>query len=167
VTTSKSPTPAVRSPEAVTEFIDRLSSAMFESGMQRMPARIFAALLASESGRMTAAELSERLAVSPAAVSGGVRALMQMNMVTRERETGSRRDQYSLRDDLWYEAMVGDLRSLEAWEDSFRRGIDAVGRDTPAGARLADSLAFFQFVRAEMPALLERWREQRAQRASG
>jgi hypothetical protein len=30
---------------------------------------------------------------------------------------------------------------------------------TPAGQRLAESLAFFEFLREEMPALLARWRE--------
>ena len=57
-----------------------------------MPARVFAALLATDSGRLTAAELAELLQISPAAVSGAVRYLTQVGMVHREREPGSRRD---------------------------------------------------------------------------
>ena len=41
-----------------------------------MPARVFSALLATDSGRLTAAELAERLQISPAAVSGAVRYLI-------------------------------------------------------------------------------------------
>ena len=41
-------------------------------------------------------------------------------------------------------------------------GVDAVGADTPAGRRLADTADFFEFLQAEMPALLERWRAQRS-----
>jgi hypothetical protein len=33
-----------------------------------------------------------------------------------------------------------------------------LGADTPAGARMADTVAFFEFLQTEMPALLERWR---------
>ena len=43
--------------------------------MGRMPARAFAAILAADDGRRTAAELAELLEVSPAAVSGAVRYL--------------------------------------------------------------------------------------------
>ena len=52
-----------------------------------MPARVFAALLASDSGRLTSAELSALLKVSPAAVSGAVRYLAQVNLVSREGAT--------------------------------------------------------------------------------
>ena len=47
--------------------------------MQRMPARVFAALLASDDGALTSAELGEQLQVSPAAVSGAVRYLAQVS----------------------------------------------------------------------------------------
>ena len=45
-----------------------------EAGIARMPARVFAALLVTESGSLTAAELARQLHVSPAAVSGAARA---------------------------------------------------------------------------------------------
>ena len=38
-------------------------------------------------------------------------------------------------------------------------GIAAVGADTPAGARLAETQEFFAFIQQEMPALVERWQE--------
>ena len=47
---------------------------------------------------------------------------------------------------------------LPALED----GIAAVGPDTPAGARLAETQAFFAFMQKEMPALVERWQEYRS-----
>jgi hypothetical protein len=45
-----------RDEEAVRRFIERFAAVLVESGFQRTPARIFVALLASERGRMTAAE---------------------------------------------------------------------------------------------------------------
>jgi len=43
--------------------------------------------------------------------------------------------------------------------------MDLVGRDTPAGARMADSVQYFEFVSAELPRVQARWQEYKA--ASG
>ena len=67
--------------------------------MARMPARVFAAILTADDGRCTAAELAGTLGVSPAAVSGAVRYLMQLGLVRRERDPGERRDHYRISSD--------------------------------------------------------------------
>jgi hypothetical protein len=43
-----------------------------------------------------------------------------------------------------------------------REGVEALGVDTPAGMRIAETLAYFEFVHEEMPALLKRWQERKA-----
>jgi DNA-binding transcriptional regulator GbsR (MarR family) len=142
-------------------FIERFASVLVESGVPRMPARVFASLLTVDSGRMTSSELAELLQVSPAAVSGAVRYLTQVSLISREREPGSRRDVYRLHDDQWYEAIVRREPLLQRWERAVLDGIDAVGAETPAGRRLRDTADFFEFLQAEMPAMLQRWRAQR------
>ena len=143
-------------------FIERFAAVMEDSGVPRMPARVFAALLATDSGRLTSSELAELLQVSPAAVSGAVRYLIQVSLISREREPGSRRDVYRLHDDEWYEAIVRREPLLNRWERAVRDGVDAVGPSTPAGERLAETADFFAFLQEEMPKLLVRWREQRS-----
>ena len=147
--------------DAVARFVERFGSALEEGGVPRMPARVFAALLATDSGRLTAAELSERLQISPAAVSGAVRYLIQANLLSREREPGSRRDVYRLHNDVWYEAIVNREPLLSRWQRAIEDGVEAVGQDTPAGLRLSETAEFFAFLQAEMPAMLARWRAQR------
>jgi predicted transcriptional regulator len=153
---------AKRDPEAVSRFIERFASALVEAGFARMPARVFVALLATDSGSLTAAELAALLRVSPGAISGAVRYLAQLNLVAREREPGSRRDHYRVHDDAWYESATRREQLLSRWERSVGEGIDVLGLDTPAGARMAETLAYFRFLQAEMPALLDRWREHKA-----
>jgi hypothetical protein len=41
--------------------------------------------------------------------------------------------------------------------DVMREGIDAVGADTAAGARMAETLAFYEFLERELPPVMERW----------
>jgi hypothetical protein len=36
-----------------------------------------------------------------------------------------------------------------------------LGRNTGAGARMAETLAFFEFIQAELHSLLDRWRERK------
>jgi hypothetical protein len=40
-----------------------------------------------------------------------------------------------------------------------RGGAELLGRGTPAGARLAESALYFEFVSKELPALLDRWED--------
>lgn len=56
-------------------------------------------------------------------------------------------------------------RLLDRWIATTRQGVDALGPSTAAGQRLAESLAFFDFLREEMPAMLARWRERRGDTA--
>ena len=147
--------------DAVRRFIERFASVLVEGGVPRMPARVFSALLAADSGRMTAAEVAEVLEISPAAVSGAVRYLTQVSLVSREREPGSRRDVYRVHDDLWYEAIINREPLLTRWSRALEEGVEAVGPDTPAGRRLTETVEFFEFLKGEMPAMLARWREHR------
>src|SRR5262245_8588925 len=127
-----------------------------------MPARIFVALLASERGRMTAAELAETLHSSPAAISGGVRFLTQNYLASREREPGSRRDVYVVHDDALMESTVGRTPLLARWAANLREGVEAVGPDTDAGRRVSMNLAFAEFVMGEMEGMVKRWQKHKA-----
>src|SRR5499427_10427465 len=84
----------------VPEFIEKFAAVLVAAGFPPMPARVFVALLVTDSGRLTAADLAEVLRVSPAAVSGAVRYLIQVGLVHKERVPGSRRDYYRMPDDV-------------------------------------------------------------------
>ena len=131
-----------REPEAVSRFVEHFAAQLVEAGMQRMPARVFGALLASDAGVMTSAELGEQLKISPAAVSGAVRYLSQVHMVSREREPGSRRERYRVHGDQWYEALTNREVVIKRWEEALREGVTSLGADTPAGRLRAETLAF-------------------------
>ncbi|WP_137988450.1 GbsR/MarR family transcriptional regulator [Streptomyces vilmorinianum] len=155
-------TPIAGDEEAVSRFVERFAAELTEAGMQRMAARVFAALLASESASATSAELSEQLRISPAAVSGAVRYLSQVSMVSRERDPGSRRDRYVLHSEVWYEAFTRRDQILTRWEKVLREGAELLGPDTAAGRRTAETAEFFEFLQKEMLAMMDRWRAQKA-----
>jgi predicted transcriptional regulator len=148
----------------VSRFVERFAAVLTEAGIPRMPARVFAALLATDSGRLTAAELAAQLQASPAAVSGGVRYLMGVGMIHREGEPGSRRHHYRVPDHVWDEVVSGRDRLMARWTAVMREGVALLGAGTPAGARLAESAEYFEFVSAELPRVVARWREHKAAR---
>lgn len=152
------PGAAARDGEAVSRFVERFAADMTEAGMQRMASRVFAALLADDDATMTSAELATELRISPAAVSGAIGYLTQVGMVGREREPGSRRDRYRLHHEIWYSTFAGRDRVLTRWEQTLREGARSLGEDTPAGARLAETAEFFEFVQSEIVSMMERWK---------
>jgi DNA-binding transcriptional regulator GbsR (MarR family) len=157
-----------RNEDAVARFVERFALTFSEAGVPRMPARVFSALLVTNDGRRTAAELAEVLKVSPAAVSNAVRYLTQVGLVVREREPGERRDHYRIHGgDTWYEVTIRRDAMLLRWQEDLREGIEAIGADTPAGRRLEETRRFYQFIHEETPRLLERWREVRSQSDAG
>jgi DNA-binding transcriptional regulator GbsR (MarR family) len=145
--------------EAVGRFVERFAALLVDSGMARMPARVFARLLAADSGQLTAAELAEALHVSPAAISGAVRYLTQVGLVVRTRERGARKDTYVVHDDVWGEMYTQQAAQLRRWIEVADEAATALGPDRPAGRRLADTRDFFAFMHAELPGLIRRWRD--------
>lgn len=154
-----------RDEQAVQKFVERFSSDLSDNGFPRMPARVFAALLVSESGQMTAAELADALQVSPAAISGAVRYLVLIHFVTRAREAGSRRDVVRVAEHNWMQATLNQDQIYARMEATLREGVAALGADSAAGARVEETRDFFAYLRRELPQVLRRWEESRAERA--
>jgi predicted transcriptional regulator len=151
-----------RDPAAVRDFIERFTGQLAQAGFPRTPARIFVALLTSDSSSLTAAELGHLLQASPASVSGGVRYLIQVGLVTAEGEPGSRRQHYRMPADVWDDIARLRDRQFARWATELRGGVDVLGAGSPAGARLAETVRYFEFLSAEMSSLLARWRAESA-----
>jgi DNA-binding transcriptional regulator GbsR (MarR family) len=144
-------------PGSLPEFIEKFAAMLIVAGFPPMPARVFVALLVTDSGRLSAAELGDLLQISPAAVSGAVRYLSAVGLVHKERVPGSRREYYRMPGDVWHQVMLLRNQALTRWASLLKEGIDLVGPQTPAGRRMAGHAGFFEFLAAEMPALMARW----------
>lgn len=153
-----------RNDEAVAEFIEEFAAALMRGGMPRMPARVFGALLTTDTGRLTAPELADLLHVSAAAVSGAVRYLTQVNMIRRERDPQSRRELIVIYENAWYEATVRSNPLLAGLEAKLEDGVRAVGAQTPAGVRMERTRAFLEFVDEQMSKIMVEWRARETER---
>jgi predicted transcriptional regulator len=148
---------AVRDPAAVRSFIERFATHLTQGGFPRTPARIFVALLTSDSSRLTAAELGEILEASPASVSSGVRYLLQVGLAAAHGEPGSRRLHYWVSEQVWRDIVRLRDRQFTSWAAELRGGAEILGASSPAGIRMAETAGYFEFISAEMAGLIARW----------
>ena len=139
------------------EFVDRMGGALTQAGLPRLPSLVFSALLVDDDGKMTSAELSRALEVSPASISGAIRYLVQVGMVRRERERGSRRDLYVVDDDAWHGMMVRRDRLYAPLIRALDTALDDHAPADPAYHRIRLSAEFLRYVDEEMGKLAEGW----------
>lgn len=147
----------------VREFVEQLALVLTEMGFPPMPARVWAAAMCSDEDTLTPGDLAERLEVSPAAISGAVRYLLQVALMERVAVPGSRRQHYRVPVGLWYEAFANRDAVMARFSQVTEYGVGVLGAATPAGARIAEIRDFFGFVAVEMPKLLARWQVERTQ----
>lgn len=149
-------------------LVERFAIALVDTGMARMPARVFSYALVDDAGRYTVGDLATALRVSPAAVSVAVRDLVHAGLLSKEREPGERSDTYVMAgDNIWVEIYSQRSDLLDRFQHLAAEGIELLGTDCPGGRRLADTRDFFAFMQRELPALLERWQDERRQVGSG
>jgi DNA-binding transcriptional regulator GbsR (MarR family) len=153
-----------RDEAAMRQYIEHISRLLADWGFPRMAGRVLFVLMCADERTLTAAQLAERLDVSPAAISSALKYLIHLNMVVREPVPGSRRDHYRLVDDSWYEVTMAKMSFLRALADATQQGVAAAGGPTTvAGKRLANMRGFYIFVEETMPEIMEKWRANKPQ----
>lgn len=153
---------------AIAGFRERFAQIMVESGMPRMAARVYAALLVTESGRLSAAELADRLGVGASAISGAVKYLSQVRLVERGREPGARHDFFRIHEHTWSHFITQSDPVLVQVQAGADEGVALFGPDSPAGRRLEETSRFFAFIREEIKQSMAKWqRLQAAERRKG
>lgn len=148
--------------DALLRVVERLGLILTEAGLPRMPARVFAYVLAHDADRYTARDLAEGLRVSPAAISGAVRLLVQAGLLDKGREPGSRSDHYRIYDDdVWAAIGLQRIPLLRRWEQIVAEAAEQLPRDSRGKRRLRETQAYYRFIEEEFPRLMERWRERK------
>lgn len=148
--------------DGLAQAVERLGQVLEESGIPRMPARVFAYILAEDRDRYTAAELAEGLGISPAAVSGAVRYLTQTRLVVRERRPSGRGDLFRIIDgDLWGTIMSARRPLMDHYVTSLDEAVALLDAGSRGRARLEETREYFEFMRDAMADVNERWAEHR------
>jgi DNA-binding transcriptional regulator GbsR (MarR family) len=145
--------------DALLRVVEQLGLLLTEAGLPRMAARVFAYILAEDHSRYTARELADGLRVSPAAISGAVRLLVQAGLLSKGREPGERSDHYRIYDDdVWAAISTQRLPLLERWEQAMGEAARQLPADSRGQRRLLETQAYYRFMREAFPDIIDRWR---------
>ncbi|MBN6050954.1 helix-turn-helix domain-containing protein, partial [Nonomuraea sp. RK-328] len=170
---AKPPAPPVgdsshgRDPQAVQNLMQSFATLLEQQGMPRMAARVLACLYVTDSGTLTAADLVQRLRVSPASISQTVALLEQQGLIKRERTPGGRRERYVVDDELWGRSTLAALQMNETLAAASQRAVEILGAATPAGARFGVAADFLLLVNATLGQVMEQWQQGQADRNTG
>lgn len=140
---------------------ERLALVLTSHGLQRMTARVLATLLFTERSSMTMAELADDLQASAGSISGSLKMLTSVGLAERVPAPASRRDHFRLRDDAWAILFTSQNETMAAMQAAADAGIEATDDDSPARQRLCQMRDFYAFLMSEIPALLDRWHQER------
>ncbi|WP_434445235.1 GbsR/MarR family transcriptional regulator [Lentzea sp. E54] len=142
------------------EAAEQLALTLVGAGMQRMGARALAAFLFSDKESLTAGDLAGELGVSAGSVSGAIKMVAQMGLIERSFVAGSRREHFRMRDNAWTTLYSRQHATIDDVLSAVQRGVDAVGPG-PAYDRLTYMRDFYTYLLNEVPALVERFEQQR------
>ena len=148
--------------ETLLRVVEQLGLLLSELGMPRMPARVFAYVLAEDADRYTARELADGLRVSLAAISGAVRYLVQAGLLDKGREPESRSDHYRIYDDdVWSAIMAHRIPLAERWASVVADAVDQLPEGSRGRRRLQETEAYYRFVAKASLTMMQQWREQK------
>ncbi|MBW4716597.1 GbsR/MarR family transcriptional regulator [Saccharothrix obliqua] len=147
-----------RDPRVVHGVAAHSAELFTRTGLPRMAARVLAALLTTDSGSLTSAELVRRLRVSPASVSKAVNYLEAIGVLHRDRDPRGRAERYAVHDDAWFQAITVGSRIDAEIAAACRAGARRLGASTPAGTRLDHMGRFLQHVSDDLVRSAEHWR---------
>lgn len=147
--------------DASDQFVRRTASALASAGFPRMPANVMMTLMGSGSHGLTAQDLSDRLGVSAAAISGAVRYLDTVGMVRRHREPGDRRYFYELAESAWYTVSFNNGALYDYVVNLATDELARLDPASPAYERVEEMADFLGFIRTALPRVLDEWMQQR------
>ncbi|TJZ75995.1 MarR family transcriptional regulator [Rhodococcus oryzae] len=155
-----------RDPQAVQEVAESFTELLIQQGLPRMEARVLACLQITDSGALTAADLVQRLRVSPASVSHAVAFLEQQGMLRRELVPGGRRERYVIDDEIGLRNLLTAVQMSVALAAASQRAAEILGPTTPAGARFESSAELTLLVSEALRQAMEQWRQRLAARGA-
>ncbi len=149
------------SADAELDFADAIAAFFAREGMPLIAGRVIGWLLICDPPEQTAAELAEVLQVSRSSISSATRLLTPSGLVEGVRRRGERQEFFRIAADGWSTMLMRRYEYAAAFRDLTATGLTVLD-DAPAERRerLENVHALYGFLAGELPALLQRWRDE-------
>jgi len=144
------------------QFVEEMGQFLAGLGMTPMAGRMWGWLLICQPPEQTAADISEALKASRGAISGTARILANAGLIRRGTKPGDRREYFSAPPEA-LDSMIGSAASIYRQMRAIaERGLAATAdRPHASRARLEEFRDVMAFVEQEVPALIDRFLQER------
>ncbi|TDD23376.1 GbsR/MarR family transcriptional regulator [Nonomuraea diastatica] len=148
-------------------FVDDVALHLEREGLPLITGRVIGWLLICDPPEQSPAQLSETLQVGRSSISTAVRLLTPSGLVEIVRRPGDRHAYYRIAADGWSRMLERRYAQAAGVREITERGLRALdGAPAARRERLANLHALYQFLEAELPAVLRRWQDTRRREAS-
>jgi DNA-binding transcriptional regulator GbsR (MarR family) len=152
-------------PDSMMAYVEEVALFFEQAGMPRIAGRILGYLLVCEPPYRSAAELAHELGVSRGSVSTMSRMLREAGLIEPAPLPGERATYLQVSDDGFERVFERQIQQVAAFSALADRGLELLSEEPAERSRRLRSMrAIYAFYEREMPALLERWREERPRR---
>jgi len=143
------------------EFVEDFAMFIEGLGVPPMAGRVWAWLLVCYPPHQTAAELAEAVGASLGAISAATRLLMQFGVIERVGLPGERRRFYRIRPGGFTELLRIKMQATTESRRMAERGLALLkGEPAEVRGRLEEYRDFYAFFERELPALIDRWKQE-------
>jgi len=145
------------------QFVEKVGIVFEQTGLPRMAGRIFGWLLISDPLHQSTDQLAEALMASKGSISTMTRLLVQTGLIERLSLPGVRHNYFRLCPDaLCHMIRHGVEDEIKMFRQLAEYGLELPADKTPLTQKWLEEMRdIYTFLERELPALLERWEQQR------
>jgi len=144
-------------------FVEEMGQMLAGYGMTPMAGRMWGFLLICEPPEQTAAEIAAALHASRGAISGTARLLTNAGFIRRTKRRGDRKEYFSAPPEALDTFVSGAGRIYRQIREMVERGLVAIAdRPRESRARLQEMRDVMAYIEREVPAVMDRYLQQRA-----
>jgi DNA-binding transcriptional regulator GbsR (MarR family) len=150
------------------QFVERVAGMLSGAGLPRMAGRIWGFLMTCEPAEQTAGDIATALHASRGSISSMVRLLEAAMLIRRTTKRGDRREYFSMPPGSVIAILESRIPSTVAWRRLAEDGLELLADRPPESrARLQEVRDVYAHMERELPAMLERFKTERAARDNG
>lgn len=151
-----------REEQDLADFVEEFGLVMEAVGLPRAAGRMMAWLLVCDPPEQSAEDLGKALDASTGGVSMTARLLTQHGFAQRVGKAGDRKAYYRIAPGAWETVMAAEQANATRVRELGDKGLRLLPERDPARrSRLAEMTQFYTFLEREMPALLQRYHDER------
>ena len=149
--------------DELVSFANEMGMLYEDLGLPRAWGRVLGWLLVCDPESQSAEDFANVLHGSRGSVSMTTQALIRGGMVERRTIRGDRRTYYRIRPESWTAVLDQQQQATKTLRTLAEQGLELLKNEPPERRRrLQDMHSLMAFFERELPALVDRWRQERA-----